>query len=212
MIVAPSRHSVSAQPPTDTGPMIRGAFVKDARNWARTAYGSEAYERALAKLPEADRAVIGGLILPSGWYPLGAWDRFLDAMRAEASARAGDTEFTFDMRNMREAGGSVVVKTVYKVILSLVGATTAIDRAAQLFNRAFSEGRCEVVENTRGRAVVRYVDGSPALRNNLSHHLPTALVWVLEQNGARDAEAKITRNDVVDRKLVFEVAVTYRTG
>jgi hypothetical protein len=58
-----------------------------------------------------------------------------------------------------------------------------------------------------GRAVVRYVGGGPALRNNLSHHLPTALLWVLEQNGAREAKAKVTRE--VDGKLIFEVTVTY---
>ena len=199
-------------PPTNTDPMIRGAFMKDARNWARTAYGAEAYQSALARLSAADRELIDGLILPGSWYPIAGWDRFLDAMRAEAIARKSESDLVFDMRNMREAGGSIVVKTIYKVLLSLVGATTAVDRAVQIYNRAYSEGRCEVVENVHGRAVVRYVDGSPAFRNNVSHHLPTAIVWVLEQNGARNAAAKITHNDVVNGKLVFEVTVTYRAA
>jgi hypothetical protein len=196
--------------PSDPGPKIKGAFIKDARNWARTAYGAEAYQSALARLSDADRAVLSGIILPSAWYPIGAWDRFLAAMRVEASARRGDSELAFDLRNMREAGGSIVVKSIYKIILSLVATTTAIDRAVGLFNRAFSEGRCEIVENARGRAVVRYVDGSPALLENLSHHVPTALVWVIEQSGAHDAAATITRRDVIGGKLLFEVTATYR--
>jgi hypothetical protein len=199
-------------PPSSSGPTIKGAFMKDARNWARTAYGADAYQSALAKLSDAERAVVHGLILPGAWYPLAVWDRFLDAMRAEAAARKGDSEFVFDMRNMREAGGSIVVKSVYKVLLHLVGPTTALDRGIQIFNRAFSEGRCELVENVRGRAVARYLDGSAALLNNLSHHLPTAMVWLLEQSGATDAAPTITRRDVIGGKLVFEVSVTYRAG
>jgi hypothetical protein len=199
-------------PPADMGPKIKGAFMKDARNWARTAYGADAYQSALARLSDADRALVSGLILPGEWYPIAGWDRFLDAMRVEAAARKGESEFVFNMRNMREAGGSIVVKSIYKVILNLIGPTTAIDRAVHIYNRAYSEGRCEVIENVRGRAVVRYVDGSPGLLNNLSHHLPTAIVWVLEQSGAQDAAPTITRNDVAGGKLMFEVSVTYRAG
>ncbi len=197
-------------PPSDSGPMIKGAFMKDARNWARTAYGADAYQSALAKLSDAERALVDGLILPGSWYPLAAWDRFLDAMRAEAAARRGESEVVFDMRNMREAGGSIVVKSIYKVLLNLVGPTTAVERGIQIYNRAYSEGRCEIVENVRGRAVVRYVDAGPALLHNLSHHLPTAIVWVLEQSGVQEVVPTITRSDVVDGKLRFEVAVTYR--
>jgi hypothetical protein len=195
--------------PTDTVAQIKGAFMKDARNWARTAYGADAYQSALTKLSDAERSLINGIIVPGGWYPIAAWDRFLDAMRAEA-ARKGDSAFVFDMRNMREAGGSVVVKSIYKVLLHLIGPTTAIEKAVQIYNRAYNSGRCEIVENVRGSAVVRFLDGSPGLLSNLSHHLPTAMVWVLEQNGAHDAAAKITRSDVIDGKLVFEVAVSYR--
>src|SRR6478735_3439208 len=133
--------------PANTGPKIKGAFMKDARNWTRTAYGADAYQSALAKLSEAERTVVNGIIVPGGWYPLAGWDRFLDAMRAEAAARKGESEFVFDMRNMREAGGSIVVKSIYKVLLHLVGPTTAIDRAVQIYNRAYSEGRCQILEN-----------------------------------------------------------------
>ena len=197
---------------TDAGPKIKGAFMKDARNWARTAYGADAYQSALAKLSEPERELVNGLILPGAWYPIAGWDRFLDAMRAEASARKGDSERVFDMRNMREAGGSIVVKSIYKILLNLVGPTSAIDKAVQIYNRAYSEGRCEIIENVRGRAVVRYVDATPALLKNLSHHLPTAMVWVLEQSGAQEATPTITRNDVAGGTLVFEVSVTYRAA
>jgi hypothetical protein len=112
---------------------------------------------------------------------------------------------------MREAG-SKIVRGVYKFVLGLTSSASVIEKGAVIYNRAYSEGRCQILENVRGRAVVRYLDGSPALLNNLSHHLPTAIVWVLEQSGAHDAAPTITRRDVAGGKLSFEVAVTYRAG
>ena len=67
--------------PSDTGPKIKGAFMKDARNWARTAYGADAYQSALAKISDADRTLVNGIIVPGGWYPIAGWDRFLARVR-----------------------------------------------------------------------------------------------------------------------------------
>ena len=103
-------------------------------------------------------------------------------LRASARARRDR------VRNMREAGGSIVVKSIYKVLLNLIGPTTAIDRAVQIYNRAYSEGRCEIIENARGRAVVRYVDGRPS-------------------SGCSSRTARTTW--LVSGKLMFEVSVTY---
>jgi hypothetical protein len=113
------------------------------------------------------------------------------------------------MRNMREAG-SAIVRGVYKFVLGLMNATTVLEKAAVIFSRTYSEGRCEVVDHTRGRAILRYSDCDPGLRNNLTHNFPTGIVFVLELNGVKSPEATISRNEVVDGKLVFEVTVTYK--
>jgi hypothetical protein len=42
---------------------IKGAVIKDPRDWMRTAYGADAYRAALEKLPEAERALIDGPLL-----------------------------------------------------------------------------------------------------------------------------------------------------
>jgi hypothetical protein len=183
-------------------------MVKDARDWARTAYGPEAYRRALWTLSADERALLDGPILAGAWYPLELWDRFLGAMRAEAHEK-GESEAQFDGRIMREAG-SVILKSLYKFILGLLSPKSVIDKVTLVWNRAYNEGRCEVVENVPGRGVLRYADASPAFRTSLIHHFGTAIVMVLEMNRAKDVEVHVSRDEVVKGKLVYEVTVTYR--
>jgi hypothetical protein len=190
-------------------PKIKGAVIRDPRDWMRTAYGADAYSAALAKLTEAERAFVDGPILAGSWYPIEPWDRFQTAMRAEALARRGHNDVQFSMRNMREAG-SVIVRGIYKFVLGLLSAESAIDKSTIIYNRAYSEGRCEIVENARGRAVLRYCDASPAFRTNLKHNFLTGIMFILELNGVKGIDGRIARDEVVDGKLVFEIAVTYQ--
>jgi hypothetical protein len=198
----------AAQTSDDASLKIKGAVIKAPRDWMRTAYGAAAYQRALGKLTAAERDFVDGTLLAGSWYSLGSWDKFHAAMREEARA-VGDSDQQFNMRNMREAG-SAIVRGVYKFILGLMNATTVLEKAAVIFSRTYSEGRCEVLDHTRGRAILRYSDCDPGLRNNLTHNFPTGIVFVLELNGVRRPEATISRNEVVDGKLVFEVTVTYQ--
>jgi hypothetical protein len=186
---------------------IKGAVIKAPRDWMRTVYGAAAYERALSKLTAEERAFVEGTILAGSFYPLAWWDKFQAAMREEAKAR-GESDAVFNMRNMRETG-STIVRTVYRFILGLMNPQSVLEKAALIYMRTYSEGRCEVVENVKGRAVLRYCDCSPELRTNLSNNFAPSLVFVLELNGTKGVEAAVTRNDVVDNKLVYEVTITY---
>jgi lipocalin len=187
---------------------IRGSVIKDPRDWARTAYGPEAYQAALAKLSAEERVFVEGPILAGSWYPIAAWDRFLAAMRAEAKARTGQTEHEFNLRNMRESGPRIV-RGAYKILLGLFSTVSVIEKGTIVFNRCYSEGRCEIVKNERGEAVIRYRDASPDFRTNLRNNFMTGLMWVLELNGARNVAGRISSDEIVEGKLVFEVTLTY---
>jgi hypothetical protein len=129
-------------------------------------------------------------------------------MRSEALLRRGHNDLQFSMRNMREAG-SAIVRGVYKFLLGLLSAESAVEKCVILYNRAYSEGRCEIVTNTKGSATLRYCDASPVFRTNLKHNFVTGVMFVLELNGAKGVDGRISRDEVVDGKLVFEVTVTY---
>jgi hypothetical protein len=188
---------------------VRGGVIKESRDLMRTAYGADAYRRALNTLSPEERAIIDGPILAASWYSLATWDRFQAAMRAEARTRAGETELEFDMRNLRESGPQAV-RSVYKFLLGLMSSQSALDGAAVVWNRAYSEGRCQVVENEPGRAVLRYCDCSPAFRTTLIHHFPAGTTFALELSGAKNVDVRISRDEVVNDKLTFEVTATYR--
>jgi hypothetical protein len=188
---------------------IKGAVIKDPRDWMRTAYGPEAYQAALATLSESERAFVDGPILAGSWYPIDTWDRFQAAMRAEALARRGHNDLQFSMRNMREAG-SVIVRGIYKFLLGLLSAESAVSKLVIVYSRSYSEGHCEVLENAPGHAVLRYSDASPQFRTNLTHNFLSGAMFVLELNGAKGVDGHVSRDEVVGGKLVFEITLTYR--
>jgi hypothetical protein len=189
-------------------PKIKGALIKDPRDWMRTAYGPEAYQAALSRLSADDRAIVDGPILGGSWYPIAPWDRFQAAMRAEARERRGHSDLQFNMRNMREAGSSIV-RGVYKFVLGLMSAESAVSKCVIIFNRAYSEGHCELVTNEKGRATLRYCDASPAFRTNLTNNFGTSVMFVLELNGAKNVNGRVSRDEIVNGKLNFEVTITY---
>jgi hypothetical protein len=189
-------------------PKIKGAVIKDPRDWMRTAYGPEAFEAALSKLSAEDRAFVDGPILAGSFYPVQPWDRFQAAMRAEALERRGHNDLQFSMRNMREAG-SKIVKGIYKFLLGLMSPESAMEKFVLVYNRVYNEGHCERVTFEKGHVVLRYCDASPIFRTNLTHNFLASAIFILEMNGAKQIDGRISRDEVVDGKLVFEVSLTY---
>jgi hypothetical protein len=190
-------------------PKIKGAVIKDPRDWMRNAYTPEAYQAALAKLSTEDRAMVDGPILAGSFYPVQAWDRFQAAMRAEALSRRGHNDLQFSMRNMREAG-SKIVKGIYKFLLGLMSPESAMGKFVLVYNRVYSEGHCELVTQDKGHVVLRYCDCSPVFRTNLTHNFLASAIFILEMNGAKNIDGRISRDEVEGGKLVFEVSLTYQ--
>ncbi len=187
---------------------IRGSAIRDAREWARTAYGADAFQAALSKLSAHDRAFIEGPILHASWYPIGSWDRFLAAMRAEAKARRGHSEHDFNMRNLRESGPAIV-RGAYKFLLGLLSPQSVIEKAVVVFNRLYSEGRFDLVKNDAHVAIVQYRDASPEFRTNVRNHFPTGFIFLLELNRAKNVDGRISRDEIVDGKILIEVTLTH---
>jgi hypothetical protein len=187
--------------------MLKGSVMRDPRDWVRAAYGEESYQKSLATLNDAERKIVDGQLLASAWYPIGAWDHFLAAARAEAKRTKSESEDAFDMRNMREAG-SKVTRTVYKFMLGLLKPKSVIDRVPSLLQRIYSVGTFAIVTNDPGRAVLRY-SGAPEMQENLSHMFASCVHFLLELNGAANIERTVVRNTIDGGQLVFEIEVRY---
>jgi hypothetical protein len=189
--------------------MLRGSVIKDPRDWMRDEYGEGAYQVALSSLVPEERAIIGGQILASSWYPLGAWDRFNTKLREEAKRMKGLSELEFDLRVMRESG-SRLAKTTYKFILSFLSAENLVSKIPMVYRRFHSHGRFEVVANEPGSFVIGCLDGHVEMRENLTHYFGTGCLLVMELGGVRGPQVSITRNEITEDGLQFEVTGTYQ--
>src|SRR5262249_31570914 len=158
----------------------------------------------LATLSAEERAIIDGPLFPSVFYPLLPWDHFLEAARAEAFRRNGDTEEQFDELNMRGAG-SLILKVIYRFVLRVMKPESVLGKLPDVFGRLFNRGHLQLLENGNGRAVYRFSDVDTAFRANLIHHLPAGAAYLLELTGAKNIRARITKDAHDGRGFTFEV-------
>ena len=191
------------------GPQIRGSVIKPVRAWVKATYGESVYQAGLAALEEDERVLIMGSILPSSTYPLLSWDKFLAGVRIAVKAKTGESEAVFDMRNMRESAAGVL-QSLFGFVLGLMSPVSAVPKVSAVFNRVYSVGKCQVVENGPGRAVLRFVDADPLMKENLSHHFPAGIALILELNGAKDIHSVVSKMGEVTGRLFVEATVTYK--
>jgi hypothetical protein len=176
--------------------------------WIRERYGDDLYRRALAQLPEAERASFQRAIPSLGWYQLTAWERLLAAVRAEARAATGEDEAAFDRRLIREAGGRMA-KTLYKFLLSWFQPTALIQRVPGVILRSLEPSQAEVRENAAGRALLRF-SGPADMYPYTRRYLPLAIPFVLEMAGAVDIDTAFTRDAADAGGFELEQRLTYR--
>ena len=72
-----------------------------------------------------------------------------------------------------------------------------------------ARGRLELVENEPGRCVFRFTDRDGAFRANVTDHLPPGVTLLLEKNGARRIESRVTLDELSADGLTVEVTTTY---
>src|SRR3954451_15293486 len=60
----------------------KGTLLVNLRRYIVEKQGNEVWTRLVGGLPAPDRAVLESLVLVGGWYPVGVWNRTLDAFVA----------------------------------------------------------------------------------------------------------------------------------
>jgi hypothetical protein len=194
--------------PADKPPaQIRGAFFANIVNWVQDAYGKETYQRILDRLDEEDRRLLQKKILTSGWYPVEFTERFANACRAEVLASFGESESTFDRRNLREAGGRVM-QSLYKFVLSWLEPRTVITKIPALFGRIYDQGQAEVARNDPGLCEVIF-RGPKEMTDSIRRFGPGSVEYVLELSGAKPRSIELYRATLVGDLFSAEVIGAY---
>lgn len=114
----------------------KGSILVHLRAYADAAYGKEAWVDMVRYAPSDDRAVLDGIIIAGGWYPVGVWNRALGALISRHTV-ALDAE-------MRKVAGYIAdrdLNSVYKMILRLGSPEFLLRRTDSLWSRYFDSGR-----------------------------------------------------------------------
>jgi uncharacterized protein (TIGR02265 family) len=79
-----------------SGSRIKGAVLIARLDFIRNRGGEQGLKQVLARLPEADRQVLGGMLVRVGWYPLDLHLR-LDGAIADALSPGNPSEIFLEM-------------------------------------------------------------------------------------------------------------------
>jgi uncharacterized protein (TIGR02265 family) len=128
---------------------VKGTAVQSSMRYVRERFGEDVLARVIEALPEADRQGFGHGVLPSAWYPMDAFLRFMQ--EAERQLRAQEPDV---VRKMGRASCEYGVTGIYKVFFKVGSPEFVISRATRVFASYYDTGELKVVDSGPGLAVV----------------------------------------------------------
>lgn len=118
---------------------VKGSLVLHLREFAMQMHGDQAWNDTLASVKSADRELYEGVLLLSGWYPIGSYNRVL---RWFMQSNAMDTEL--EMRRYAEFVADKDLHSIFKTLLKAATPEMILRRSPSLWSRYFSVGTLRV--------------------------------------------------------------------
>jgi uncharacterized protein (TIGR02265 family) len=125
---------------------VKGTAVQSSLRYVRERFGEESVARVLAALPEADRTALGPGVLPSSWYPMATFLRFMQETERQLGAQERDV-----VRKMGRASCDYGVTGAYRIFFKVGSPEFIISRAAPAFSSYYDTGELRIVESGPGR-------------------------------------------------------------
>ena len=116
----------------------KGTLLKNLGDYVVEHHSQAAWRAVVDELLPDDRAIIDGLLLVGGWYPVGVWNRTIACYIARY-AKDADAEMTAVARYIAERD----LNTLFKVMLRMGSAEFVLGRTDSLWTRYFDVGRLE---------------------------------------------------------------------
>ncbi|HEY2744303.1 MAG TPA: hypothetical protein VGL86_06760 [Polyangia bacterium] len=124
----------------------KGTLLKNLGDYVVEHHSQAAWREVVDGLPADDRAIIDGLLLVGGWYPVGTWNRCIAAYIARY-AKDADAEMTAVARYVADRD----LNTLFKVLLKMGSAEFVLGRTDSLWSRYFDMGKLEPSETDKRR-------------------------------------------------------------
>jgi hypothetical protein len=181
---------------------IKGSAVLDSARGIRERLGDDAYARLVAGLDDDARHLFEGDILPTSWYPLDAFVRFLEADLRE-SAGGDERALVARSRWLFERQ----LKGIYRLFVKLGSPEFVLKRISIVHMTYYNGVHLETVSLGPGRAVLRYT-GFDARHRLIGNAIVGFYGKALELSGAKDVRAEFT-TPIGDPKGYAELLVTW---
>lgn len=120
----------------------KGSILVHLRGYAETKYPAGAWKEMTQELQPDERAILDGLIIAGGWYPVTVWNRALGILLPRHRGISIDHE----MRKIAAYIADKDLNSVYKMILRLGSPEFLLRRTDSLWSRYFDTGRLSFEE------------------------------------------------------------------
>lgn len=171
---------------------VKGNALGGVKRFIAARHGAAGVSRWLECMSPQDAALVEGLLLPHGWYPVRIWNRLLD----QFVTVFGDGN-PQSFRPVAVAIAEDDLQRYFKVLLKAASPAMLMQRSSSIWERYFDTGTMEVTEVSANRVTVRLT--APRLLDRGPGPLTCAVgipAWQersLVLAGAREARASHTQ-------------------
>lgn len=129
---------------------VKGNALGGVKRFVSARHGAAGVSRWLECLSPQDAALVEGLILPHGWYPVRIWNRLLD----QYVTLFGDGN-PQSFRSVAVAIAEDDLQKYFKVLLKTASPAMLMQRAGSIWERYFDTGSMEGTEISANRFAIR---------------------------------------------------------
>ena len=133
---------------------VKGSALEARFRWTTEMHGHAGIDRLLRALPPEDRAMYEHVILPSSWYPFGAFVRVNEAI--DRTFGAGDLAL---VREVARWSADANLTTLYRFFYQLGSVGFILSMGSRLWRLNYDAGALEV--ETRGQEVTLRIADFP---------------------------------------------------
>lgn len=113
---------------------MKGLLFQYLEDWVVARGGEQEWKALLARVPQGDKALLEDIVLAGGWYPVGVWNRLVEAyMRKFPDPDAAMAEFCSYL-------GDRELSSLVKMVLRFGSPGFLLKRTSFLWNRYFESG------------------------------------------------------------------------
>lgn len=194
---------------------VKGTLLLNFRGYIEARGRPGDWLATLDRVTSSDREVLSGLLISAGWYPVGTWNRGLDAYLATSTGSVPPRGQ--DARHARTAAIARYVaeqdfSTIFKTLLRMGSVEFILGRADSLWTRYFDTGRIVFVEKgaRRWRLALEAPTGVDEGAGEATCNAGVS-AWMTHALGLAGAKAQIThpRCRFVDSAARCEYVVTW---